>query len=77
MNQIKLDEGALPRSLLPVPPFDSSVFERAEVGQSFLLPPGTIKPSTLNYYAWLYGRRLGRKFSVRKTPTGYRCWRVA
>lgn len=73
MSQINLEEGVRPRSL----PFDTSVFERAEVGQSFLLPSGTIKPSTLNYYAWQFGRRLGRKFSVRKTPAGYRCWRTA
>lgn len=45
------------------------------VGESFLDPHGNNQSiSSGSSYA---GKKLGRKFSVRKTSEGIRCWRIA
>jgi hypothetical protein len=46
-----------------------------EVGQSFLVPAETKLPAIRRLATMR--RPDGRRFSVRKTPDGYRCWRIA
>jgi len=50
-------------------------FAEMKVGDSFLVPVGTHK-NTVAVYATRYARKTGTKFTVRKTPEGYRCWRI-
>lgn len=56
--------------------FDGAIFDRLSLGDSFLLPENTVRGGTLRHYASMAGARLDRKFSVRKTPEGLRCWRI-
>jgi hypothetical protein len=56
--------------------FDSTIFERLAVGDSFLLPANTVRDDTFRHYASMAGKRLRKQFSVRKTPNGLRCWRI-
>jgi hypothetical protein len=51
-------------------------FAQMEVGDSFLLPEG-MKRNAASVAAMRYGNPLGRRFTIRKTPEGFRCWRVA
>jgi hypothetical protein len=46
-----------------------------EVGQSFVVPAETKIPAFRRVAS--FHRSDGRRFSVRKTPDGYRCWRIA
>ncbi|MDP9196110.1 MAG: hypothetical protein M3O22_04985 [Pseudomonadota bacterium] len=50
-------------------------WSQMEVGDSFFTPAGAAK--YLNRAAQVAGKRLGRKFSVRKVEGGQRTWRVA
>lgn len=45
-----------------------------EVGDSFLFPAEKAFPRQAARTA---GQRLNRKFTVRKTDEGFRCWRIA
>ncbi len=51
-------------------------FSSMEVGDSFLL--NGQNPTSVSGAAISFGKAYNRnqKFSVRKTPDGYRCWRV-
>lgn len=49
-------------------------FDEMEVGHSFLAP-ATCYPAIVSAASW-YGKRHNKKFSIRKTENGYRCWRV-
>lgn len=71
MPKVKIDKGVpLPDHHLQVYPFKDM-----QVGDSFLLPKG-ISSASVRTQASRNGRELGRTFSVRKTPEGFRCWRV-
>jgi hypothetical protein len=50
-------------------------FGQLEVGDSF--PLGNAILENVRAAASYYGTRHGKKFTVRKTPAGSRCWRVA
>lgn len=51
-------------------------FSKMEVGDSFAVP-ADIKKTIISTSASVYGRRNGKKFSVRKDALGQlRCWRV-
>jgi hypothetical protein len=50
-------------------------FAKMEVGDSFLVPL-ELKSKCVNS-ASQFGGRNNMKFSIRKTPDGYRCWRIA
>lgn len=51
-------------------------FRGMEVGDSFLFPP-TIDSKRAGTWASNAGARMNRKFSVRQTADGTRCWRIA
>ena len=51
-------------------------FKEMEVGESFL-QPDDLKGQRLRGIIYQYGKRNGKKFSVKKQePTGYRVWRL-
>ena len=50
-------------------------FEHMEIGDSFLLAKD-IKRSAVAVSASRFGNKNNVKFSIRKTPEGYRCWRI-
>jgi len=50
-------------------------FDEMEVGDSFLIPEG-VKRHTVAVAALRYWRKTGKKFTTRKVPEGYCCWRV-
>ncbi len=58
-----------------IPLFERYPFARMNVGDSFLIPPGKSR-QTVSISAHRYGKKHGMKFVTRKTPEGYRCWRV-
>lgn len=47
-----------------------------EVGDSVHFPAAEYRREQLYQASCQYGRRNGKKFSVRKTDTGWRVWRV-
>lgn len=49
-------------------------FFKMEIGDSFEME-GDIRPN-LYSAAKYHGRKFGKRFVVRKTPNGARCWRV-
>lgn len=51
-------------------------FKDMEVGDSFLINDNT-KYQAVGNAASVFGKIHKRKFSIRKTPEGHRCWRVA
>ncbi len=51
-------------------------FDTMEVGDSFALPKD-VKRTTVSVAAMRYGRERGMKFTIRNTPLGFRCWRIA
>jgi hypothetical protein len=51
-------------------------WQSMKVGDSFLFPGGTNPQSCYNISKYA-GLRTGHKFAARKTPEGYRCWRIA
>lgn len=79
---LKIDKNiAVPSSLArtSVYPFGSM-----NIGDSFLLQedvPGRsglpVNEAKLRGASWRYGDKHGKKFTVRKTPDGIRCWRIA
>jgi hypothetical protein len=72
MNEIKIEKG------LPLVPYNNTrwPFDSMEIGDSFLIPSQT-KSSTVSAAARFHSKIKGTKFSVRKTPDGHRCWRIA
>jgi hypothetical protein len=50
-------------------------FSSMTVGDSFAFPGS--KAELVRVAAWHFGRRHKRRFTVRKTSKGFRCWRVA
>jgi hypothetical protein len=58
-----------------VPLIGKYPFENMQVGDSFLLPE-TIKRTSVAVAAMRYGRNNNKKFTVRKTKDGFRCWRT-
>jgi hypothetical protein len=51
-------------------------FKDLKVGQSFLLPLGG-SVGTVRGIASQQHRESDKRFTIRKTPDGYRCWRTA
>jgi hypothetical protein len=51
-------------------------FASMEVGDSFVFP-ASANESSARSQSNVAGRKSGRKFSVRKTEAGLRCWRIA
>jgi len=52
-------------------------FEQMEVGDSFFVPESAeVRRSNFSNSASSYGKRTGKKFTVRKVEGGWRCWRV-
>jgi hypothetical protein len=50
-------------------------FPEMKVGDSFAVPTGS--QQTVRSAACWYGVRNRKQFSVRKSATGFRCWRIA
>jgi hypothetical protein len=50
-------------------------FAEMKVNDSFLVPESTSK-NVVGVYARRHAIKTGMKFTVRKTPEGYRCWRI-
>jgi hypothetical protein len=50
-------------------------FEQMQIGDSFMVPEGVTR-AAVSVAAWRYGKAHGKKFTVRKTPEGFCCWRV-
>jgi hypothetical protein len=46
-----------------------------KVGDSFLIP-ADVKRVTFSVAAKRWANKHGAKFTTRKTPEGYRCWRT-
>jgi hypothetical protein len=71
---IKIDEGIpLPQGTAGAKP--KYPFRRMEIGDSFLIPAG-VKRERLQNAARQYARLLGATFTARKTPEGFRLWRM-
>jgi len=51
-------------------------FKDMQVGDSFAVPPQAKRPS-VTVAAKRFGDKHGMKFTIRKTPDGFRCWRIA
>ncbi len=74
---MKIEEG------IPVPYFgrvdgEKYPFKKMKVGDSFLIPE-TINHLNVRYGFYSFRQRNNlkdRKFVIRKTNEGYRCWRV-
>ena len=70
---IKIDKG------ISMPKFNGDKgrfpFEKMEIGDSFLFPKETEKYS-VHSMTYTAGRKLNKKFSIRNTAEGFRCWRV-
>lgn len=49
-------------------------FPDMEVGDSFLCNGSN--PTGVRSASWQYGKHHKKKFTVRKTAAGYRCWRL-
>lgn len=74
--ELKFDDG------IPMPIKQSGspmvlALKNIAVGQSFIVPirPNGRPYTSANFNG--YGKKLGMKFSVRKTEQGERCWRIA
>jgi hypothetical protein len=50
-------------------------FDEMKVGDSFLIP-ADVKRVTFSVAAKRWANKHGAKFTTRKTPEGYRCWRT-
>jgi hypothetical protein len=59
----------------PQPPRRLYPWLELGLGDSFLFPPAAGKSAVAS--AFKAGERHGRKFVVRKTADGWRCWRLA
>ncbi len=72
--RIKIDRG-VPMPARPTPPGRKTRYqwEKMEVGDSFLFPRGL---RGAHQQAAQASKKYGRTFRVRKTPDGFRCWRV-
>lgn len=68
-NEMKLEKD------IPFVSKQSYPFASMEVGDSFLVVPDRLRSTRV--LASLFGQGSGRKFTVRKTPEGHRCWRIA
>lgn len=62
---------------VPMPPHGRAIypFELLGVGDSFAIREGDDRRAAAAASQW--GKRHGRKLSIRKTANGWRCWRVA
>ena len=50
-------------------------FRQMKVGDSFLYPEG-VSPTAAYHVARYHSLKMQVQFTVRKTPEGFRCWRV-
>jgi hypothetical protein len=64
---IKIESG------IPMP--NKYPFFKMRVGDSFAVPKG-VDRTAVAVSALRHARKTGTKFTVRKTPEGYRCWRI-
>ena len=65
---------------VPIPkPRMAWPFREMDVGESFIIGDDKQAASNCRSTAthWVSRNTLSKKFRVRKTPDGYRCWRVA
>jgi hypothetical protein len=70
MNDFQIDTD------IPVPPRINYPFRHMEVGESFVQPDLELGKK-LRGIIYQYGKRNGKKFSVKLTePSGYRVWRT-
>ncbi len=75
-SEIKIEKG------IPLPMDGRGVHGRyawdaMKVGDSFLFPTDLNNPQSAHNISKYAGLKRGWKFTARKTPEGYRCWRVA
>lgn len=62
---------------IPMPPRGYELpFDQMEVGDSFLLPSG-VSPGYARALIHAAQKKLSKKFSLRRTDNGFRCWRIA
>ena len=75
-GRIKIDRNIpLPESRRNGDPYRKYPFREMEVGDSFLFPKA-IGVNTARSNIAQTSRRLGRKFVIRQTERGVRCWRT-
>lgn len=71
---IKIDKG------IPVPPENSHAskypFDLMEIGDSFFVSAEERKPDHMRSTASIHGKRIQKRYSVRKVENGTRVWRV-
>ena len=73
-GEIKIQKNiAMPKNRTGRPKYP---WKELKIGESFLFPEG-LSNGGMHSNAQATGRRINRKFSIRKTPEGYRCWRIA
>jgi hypothetical protein len=75
MAVIKIDKGIPFQQVIRGKRDSKYPWIEMEIGDSFLFP-ANLKKSTASNNASFASRSHGKKFIVRKTPEGYRCWRV-
>ncbi len=62
---------------VPMPPRGYDLpFDQMEVGDSFVLP-SKVSPNYARMLIHKAQKSLSKKFSLRITPDGHRCWRVS
>jgi len=71
-DKIKIEKG------IPVPRASAAKYpwHDLDVGDSFLFPKSVSGDTSANNAAAASKRLAPKRFSVRKTTDGYRCWRV-
>lgn len=74
-TEVKIEKG------IPLKKYGGSIFRKypfneMDPGDSFALGDG-MDVTKVRYAAAAYGDRYQRKYAVRKTENGYRCWRVS
>lgn len=62
---------------IPMPPrgYDWP-FDQLEIGDSFLLPE-KVSPGYARHLIHATQKKLSKKFSLRRTGEGHRCWRIS
>lgn len=72
-NEFKIEKNI---SITPRCAYSKWPFSRMAVGESFLLPAGTNRAAAATAASY-FGKRNNKKYSIRKTEDGIRCWRTA
>lgn len=74
-GQIKIENGIQISTQGSISQRWYEIFAKMKDGDSFLIPKMDLV-NNVKVAAYTYGKKHKIKFTVRKTDTGYRCWRV-